>query len=174
MKRSGFTLLELLVVIVVIGILATIVASSASSAMRASRTKRKDISCQILETAINRYRTEYGEWPGGKSGNATSKTFAGTANADVFGMLRASSSENIDKIRFLDETAFFTPGGNDEAEKLSETTGSKPLVCQYKSGRWTNKDGNYLYFTVVIDYDDETVSVTAPGFDDDKEVEGYD
>ena len=174
MKKSGFTLLELLVVIVVIGILATVVAGAAGSAMRASRTKRKDLSCQVLETAINRYRTEYGEWPGGKSGSAESKTFSGTGNAAVFGMLRASSSDNIDKIRFLDETAFFTPAGDDEAQKLSETTGSKPLVCQYKSGRWTNKSGEYLFFTVVIDYDDETVTVTAPRFDDDKEVEGYD
>ena len=172
MKRNGFTLLELLVVIVVIGILATLVAGAAGYATRSARAKRMGISCKTLETAIHRYRTEYGEWPGGYKGKDTSKTFSGEANASVFGMLRVNSDDNPDHIRVLDETAFFTPDGDFGANKLCDATGDRPLVCQYRSGRWTKKDSDrYLYYKVTIDYDDETVTVSAPGFNDEGDDE---
>lgn len=167
MKRNGFTLLELLVVIVVVGILATLVSSAAGYATRSARAKRMGISCMTLETAIHRYRTEYGEWPGGYKGKEKKKTFSGEDNASVFGMLRATSDDNPDHIRFLDETAFFTPDGDAGANKLCDATGDRPLVCQYRSGRWTSKNGNkYLYYKVVIDFDNETVDVSVSGFND--------
>ena len=65
MKKGGFTLLELLVVIVVISILATIVVGGANYTLRVAREKRMKISCKTLETAIQRYHTEYNDWPGG-------------------------------------------------------------------------------------------------------------
>ena len=180
MKRNGFTLMELLVVIVVIGILATLVAGAARYAMRAARTKRKDISCGILKTAIHRYRTEYGDWPHPENNKGTARwvdagsihkrqvyDFTGADNASVFGMLRATSDDNPDHIRFLDETTFFTPDGDSGASKLCDTTGGKPLVCQYRSGRWTSKSGNkYLYYTVTFDYEYEDVTVSVSGFND--------
>ncbi len=167
MRKNGFTLLELLVVVVVIGILATLVASGASSAMRAARAKRMTISCKTLETAIYRYRTEYGKWPGGYTGTATSKTFSGADNKSVFKMLRVDSDDNSNKIRFLDEATFFTPDDEGGAQKLCDKEGDVPLVCQYRNGRWTSRDNDrYLYYTVKIDYDDETVEVSAPNFND--------
>ncbi len=172
MKRNGFTLLELLVVIVVISILATIAMTAAAYAMRSSRAKRMAISCRTLELAIHRYRTEYGEWPGGYRGKDKSKTYSGEENASVFGMLRTKSNDNPDHIRFLDETAFFTPDGDFGADKLCDTTGNRALICQYRSGRWTRKGTNkYLYYKVVIDFDDETVTVSAPNFNDEGDDE---
>ena len=167
MKKNGFTLIELLVVIVIIGILATLVVGGASYAVRVSREKRRTISCQTLQTAIYRYRTEYNEWPVPSKVNP-SKTKSWTSNQDenkeVFGKLRASNkTDNPDTIHFLDETAFFTPDNDDGAKKLSETTGPQPLVFIARSGRWVNKSGNYLYYRVTIDFDDETVTVDTKG-----------
>ena len=159
MRKKGFTLLELLVVIVVVGILATLVAAAAGYAVRTARQRRMEISCQNLRIAILRYRTEYNEWPGGDPGSVASKTFEGTSNKNVFGMLRRESDDNPDHIHFLDETAFFTPGG-EGSQKLSETTGDQPLVCLSRTGR------DYLYYKVVINYANETVSVSVPDFDD--------
>jgi prepilin-type N-terminal cleavage/methylation domain-containing protein len=165
MKRNGFTLIELLVVIVVVSILATLVVGGANYAVRVSREKRRVISCQTLQTAIYRYRTEYNEWPGGvtPSKNKKSHTFNGKENKDVLGMLRASDTENTDKIHFLDETAFFTPDNDGGAKKLSETTGRQPLVFVARSGRWTDSDGNYYYYRVTINFEDETVTVDTKG-----------
>ena len=162
MKKNGFTLIELLVVIVVIGILATLVVGGANYAVHVSREKRRTISCQTLQTAIYRYRTEYNEWPGGvtPSKNRKSCTFEGDENKKVFGMLRPSNKkDNPDGIHFLDETGFFTPASDGGAVKLSETKGDKPLVFVARSGRWTDKNGNYLYYRVTINFDEDTVKV---------------
>ncbi len=173
MKRNGFTLIELLVVIVIIAILATLIVGGASYSVRVAREKRRVISCQTLQTAIYRYRTEYNEWPGGvaPSKGKTSCTFEDDKNADVFGMLRASSKDNPDGIHFIDETAFFTPDGDDGAMKLSETTGAKPLVYIARSGRWMNKDGKYYYYRVTIDFDADTVTVDTKGKINGKEAD---
>lgn len=169
-KKSGFTLLEILVVIVVISVLATLITSAASYALRVSREKRMKISCQVLETAIYRYRTEYGEWPGGYTGTDASRTFSGANNANVFDMLRPDSVDNGDHIRFLDETAFFTSAGGKDVDKLSETSGKgHPLIFVSRTGKPVDENGKYHYYTVTINYEDETVSVTAPGFNDEED-----
>ncbi len=171
MKKNGFTLLEILVVIVIIGILATLVAGAAAFAMRSAREKRVEISCSVLKTAIYRYRTEYNEWPGGYTGDGGTKTFSGDGNKAIFGMLRVGSSDNPDKIQFIDETAFFTTASGGEAQKLSDTSASTPLPLVFlsRSGKVLDKNGKYHYYKVVIDYDDETVEVSAPGFTDENE-----
>ena len=92
-------------------------------------------------------------------------------NATVFGMLRASSRDNPDGIHFIDETAFFTPDGDDGAMKLSETTGDRPLVYIARSGRWMDKNGSYLYYRVTIDFDDDTVKVDTKGTVNGKEAD---
>ena len=162
MRKNGFTLLEILVVIVVIGILATLVAGAAIFAVRSARDKRVKISCAVLQTAIYRYRAEYNEWPGGYHDSwGGEHIFLDDDNKDVFSMLRVDSDDNPDHIRFIDETAFFTPD-DAEATKLSETTGTKPkpLVFVAKDGRWTwKKTGKHLYYRVIINYKSETVTV---------------
>ncbi len=163
MKKGGFTLLELLVVIVVISILATLVVGGANYALRVARAKRRAVSCKTLQTAIHRYYTEYNAWPGPPPNGQPSVTYE-KDNDKVFGALRASNTGdppngNKDEIVFIDETAFFTPDG-DEATKLSETTGSKPLVFVSKAGRWTwKKDGEFRYYRVTINYEFQTVTV---------------
>ena len=172
MKKNGFTLLEVLVVIVVIGILATLVVSAAPFAMRAAREKRVEISCSVLQTAIHRYRSEYNEWPGGyEKGWGKSHVFSGANNKKVFSMLRVGSDDNPDHIQFIDETAFFTTASGGEAQKLSETDASTemPLVFLARSGKVLDADGNYHYYRVTIDYDDEKVTVEHPGFQDENE-----
>ncbi len=174
MRKNGFTLLEVLVVIVVIGILATLISSAAAIAMRSARAKRVKVSRTILETAIYRYRSEYNEWPGGyDNGWGGEHTFSGENNKLVFGMLRSDSKDNPDRVQFLDETAFFTKASGGEAKKLSETDPStaQPLVFLSRSGKVLDADGNYHYYAVEINYENETVAVTAPGFDEDEDEE---
>ncbi len=166
MKKNGFTLIELLVVIVVISVLATLVVGGSNSAVRVSREKRRKISCQTLQTAIYRYRTEYNKWPGGvtPSKNLETYTFEGENNKKVFGALRRENNENYDHIIFIDETAFFTPDEDEDgnAVKLSEwkhKDAARPLVFVARSGRWTGKNGKYLYYRVTIDFSADTVTV---------------
>lgn len=174
MKKSGFTLLELLVVIVIISILATLVAGGANYAMRVARARRVQISCDALETAIHRYHTEYNDWPGGKTPGASGKVeYSGAENAKIFGALRDSNNNSVPKgnphgITLIDETALFAPDG-ENATKLAEKDGSQPLVFASRSGRWTKKNGEFFYYRVKLNLEFQTVKVDAPGFDDEDE-----
>lgn len=168
-RNRGFTLIELLVVVAVIGILATITTGAAQYAIKSARQRRMAISCRVLETAIIRYRTEYGDWPGSYSGTSATHTYKGKDNASVFGPLRVDSDSNVDKIRFIDETAFYTEGTSKKMRPLAQTTGNKPLVFQSRDGKAVDSNGNFFYFKVEINYEDETVSVSCPKFNDEED-----
>lgn len=76
-RRSGFTLVELLVVIGIIAILASVVAVAAGAAInQAKRTKAATLANQ-LQTAVLSYYTEYGVYP--VKANTTEDTLFQTA-----------------------------------------------------------------------------------------------
>ncbi|MBQ9430989.1 MAG: type II secretion system protein [Kiritimatiellae bacterium] len=62
-NKKGFTILELLVVISIIAIVATLATGAAIKALHQVRERRIDGMITILETAINTYRVDTGEWP---------------------------------------------------------------------------------------------------------------
>lgn len=64
MKRSGFTLIELMVVITIIGILAGIILGLAGGAQRNAGRKRAAAEIAKLGVFITGYQSEYGRVPG--------------------------------------------------------------------------------------------------------------
>jgi len=67
-RRSGFTLVELLVVVAIIAILASVLAVAAGSVIRtAQRQKATTIATQIQQACLS-YDTEYGIYPPNPSG----------------------------------------------------------------------------------------------------------
>jgi len=63
-RRSGFTLIELIVVIGIIAILFAILFPAVAGMRERAREKEAAITQKALETAIRAFRTEYGYWPG--------------------------------------------------------------------------------------------------------------
>ena len=66
-KNKGFTLIELLVVIAIIGTLATVIIASLGSAREKSRNTAKISQIKQYMTALELYRSDNGEYPGGTS-----------------------------------------------------------------------------------------------------------
>ncbi|SUI75454.1 type II secretion system major pseudopilin GspG [Shewanella morhuae] len=62
-KKRGFTLIELLIVIVIIGLLASLVAPAMFSKVSSSQRKTAEAQMQMLETAIDTYRLDNGDFP---------------------------------------------------------------------------------------------------------------
>ena len=61
--KKGFTLIELLVVVAIIGVLASIVLSSLSSARASARDSRRLAEVRSLQSALELYYLDNGEYP---------------------------------------------------------------------------------------------------------------
>lgn len=62
-KLKGFTLIELLIVIVIVGLLASLVAPEMFSKVDSSRVKTAKAQMEMIETALNTYRLDLGQYP---------------------------------------------------------------------------------------------------------------
>ena len=60
---KGFTLIELLVVIAIIGILATVITVAVSSARKKARDARRLSDMKAIQTALEMYANDHGEYP---------------------------------------------------------------------------------------------------------------
>ena len=62
-RTNGFTLIELLIVIVIVGLLASLVAPEMFSKVDSSRIKTAKAQMELLETSLNTYRLDLGNYP---------------------------------------------------------------------------------------------------------------
>lgn len=62
-KNSGFTLIELLIVIVILGLLMSLVAPQMFSKVGSSKQKTAYAQMQLLQTSLDTYRLDVGEYP---------------------------------------------------------------------------------------------------------------
>jgi general secretion pathway protein G len=69
-RRTGFTLIEILVVIVVIAILATLVAPNVFQHVGAAKSATAVSQMQMLESALDAYRLDTGAYPTTEQGLA--------------------------------------------------------------------------------------------------------
>ena len=162
--RGGFTLLELMLVIAIMAVLGGVIVGSVRYVTRIARDKRAQVTAQVLETALARYRAEYNKWPGLSDTSDVGKTnivFKGPDNKRVFGALRETSKKDNPKgIRFLDESTIFTAKAeDDQLVLLSATEGDQPLAF---ANRNTSKA---RFFQVTINAEKDTVAVEATSKD---------
>lgn len=64
-KKSGFTLIEMVVTIAILALLAGIATPRLSSLVTKGRVTRAQADCDAVAKAIMMYHTEYGRYPGG-------------------------------------------------------------------------------------------------------------
>jgi general secretion pathway protein G len=62
-KLSGFTLIELLISIVILGLLMSLVAPAMFSKVDSTKIKTARAQMQMLETALDTYRLDMGDYP---------------------------------------------------------------------------------------------------------------
>ena len=62
-KYKGFTLIELLIVIVILGLLMSLVAPTMFSKVGSAKAKTAKAQMQMLETALDTYRLDLGDYP---------------------------------------------------------------------------------------------------------------
>ena len=62
-NNAGFTLIELLIVIVILGLLMSLVAPTMFSKVDSTKTKTAKAQMQMLQTALDTYRLDMGDYP---------------------------------------------------------------------------------------------------------------
>ena len=170
--RAGFTLVELLAVMLLIAILLGIILGAALYLIKTARSNRSQHTATTLKTALVNYRHEYGRLPvpGGWASSAHFKTngagdqtmvASNEENRIVFDLLRTDNSDanaNPKGIPFLDETAVLAlAGGQRMTYHMARAKGSPPFPLVY-----TMRNGGTEYFTVTINFDQETAAVERP------------
>ena len=104
-RRSGFTLVELIVVIVVVGVLAGITISLSAGARARAATDRARAELAVLAAALESYHASRGQYPQTASGAGLLDALAGPETPRPFITVAAFTlSEN--------ETQIVDPWGN--------------------------------------------------------------
>lgn len=94
-RRSGFTLLELILVITILGILVTIVVTSIAGVVRTARKKRANVLCKLVQEGLATYYAQNDRWPGSVGDAIENGTFH---PGDNYVTLSASQTREMIKI----------------------------------------------------------------------------
>jgi len=74
-ERDGFTLIELLVVVAIIGILSSVVLASLGGARESARDSRRQADLDSIQTAVELYANDNGDYPDSIYDSRASTTF---------------------------------------------------------------------------------------------------
>ena len=78
--RKGFTIVELMMVIGIIAVLMGIITTAASSSIKSSRSRKADVLCSVVQTALATYYEQKGEWPVTISAGGSQQDGSGSNN----------------------------------------------------------------------------------------------
>ncbi len=109
-RRSGFTIIEMLVVIAILAVLLGIVGTAATAAVRNARVKRSDAMKRAWQGAITSYYAQKGEWPGALENIAktSNKTIVDLNDSELNQVFQAIAREAIDNANpLIDASALY-------------------------------------------------------------------
>lgn len=144
-KRSGFTLVEVLIVIAIIGVLVGLLIPAVNMARRSIQQSAIVMEVQALANAIEQYKNKYGDYPPDGSNLNTfrrhfSKIFPNMVDSEFVVLLDNSAANNGGAVMDPSEALVFCLGGfsNDPVHPFTGPGG--PLVAagsiyQYNADR---------------------------------------
>jgi type II secretory pathway pseudopilin PulG len=165
--------LELLAVITLIALLVAALFAAAQHVVTAMKSQRRDLTARSLETAITKYRTDYGNWPIHPTvANAISNSslrLGGVTNYWVFDLLRSSTNDtrnlyNTNNISYLDLSTLMSvnAAGRLTPRHLlpADATPNDGLVEAERPIVYAHPNGGIGYYSISFDFEADTVTIT--------------
>lgn len=117
-KRSGFTLIEILVVVVILGILATVIVPRIMSRPEEARRTKAAVDIKAIETALNLYKIDNGTYPTTEQGirALVEKPTTGDAPRN---WREGGYLDKVPKDPWGNEYAYLSPGAHGEFDLSS-------------------------------------------------------
>jgi prepilin-type N-terminal cleavage/methylation domain-containing protein len=145
-RFRGFTLVEMLVVITIIAMLAALTMGGYTYAMRGSREKTTRGTFEAVQTALETYNTEFGEFPE-PAGTDQMVEFIPGKSYDVSGaacLYQALSGDGYDQIKGV--TADSNEGATATSDGKTEGDGEVKNVTmrEMPQSMYMNKNGVYV------------------------------
>ena len=140
-KGHGFTLMELLVVIGIIALLAALVLGSGGSG--SSKRQVTQSANQMIESALDRYREHYGEYPEPLNGDETAEIMPGKvyrigAAKCLYQALRGDGCDAIKGAQSV---------GNNNSQSDGQVSAGEiknAMIPEMPQGMWRKVGGSYI------------------------------
>lgn len=127
-RKRAFTLVEMLIVVTIISMLAALTLGGYTYAMRSSKRRLTTGTFEAIKLALERYNTEFGEYPQAANSNQMAQFPPGVATYDTSGaacLYQALTGDGFDQIKGV--TSAGTAGGGSGGSSDGKVEGTAEL-----------------------------------------------
>lgn len=150
-RKGGFTLVEMLIVITIIAMLAALTMGGYTYAMRSSKRRTTTGTFEAIKLALERYNTEFAEYPQPASTNQMVQFPPGTTGYDISGatcLYQALTGDGFDQISGVAANAPTGGGSGGGGNSDGKTEGASELrnkmFVEIPQTIFTKKGSSYL------------------------------
>ncbi len=148
-RKRGFTLVEMLIVITIISMLAALTMGGYTFAMRSSKRRLTTGTFEAIKLALERYNTEFGEYPQPVGSNQMAQFPPGLATYDTSGaacLYQALTGDGFDQIKGV--TGASSPGGGSGGSSDGKVEGiaevKNKMFVEIPQTIFTRKGATYI------------------------------
>jgi prepilin-type N-terminal cleavage/methylation domain-containing protein len=146
-NSRAFTLVEMLIVITIIAILAALTMGGYTYAMRSSKRRVTTGTFEAIKLALDRYNTEFGEYPE-TAGSGTTAQFPPGLNYDISGaacLYQALTGDGFDQIKGVANSSGSSSAAAASDGKIEGAAELKnSMLPDAPQTIWTKKNANYI------------------------------